>query len=602
MKYIQIFIPRDQARDVVANLGKVGAVEFVDLNGDLSAFQRTFVDKIRKCDDVMKQLGVLFDHVERAKIEIPDYEPPVTTPVQRKSTEQLGDLQFSNVTIEELPEILAKVTENIDYLDSNYQNLAKQKGQLVEYKTVLELASKFLSVSEFAGQSVGEEKESPRVPEDEEPILMGSPVAQSSLLDDQHLDERIGGLHVEDGSRLIRRISGTINESKRIIMERMLFRASRGNVISRFIQVKDAIEDPSSGESAKKLVFILFFSGQRVREKINKILTTLNASVYSVPDSSADQQQLISDTTRNIDQQADVLEKTRRLRDRSLQEIVGDLGLWKFKVTKERAIYTEMNKFNPDMSRASLVAEGWVCDHMLSKVRETLSKTSSFGNDSPGPVMTVIHPPPPHAGIIPTHIETNEFTGPFQSIVDSYGKPNYREFNPGLFTIISFPFLFAIMFGDVGHGFLMVLGAAYLIYNEEKMKKQKNMSEMIRIVFGGRWVVLLMGLFSVYVGFIYNEVFSLPLPMWGQTQWTQITSHAGSARQLGVYPFGLDPAWASTSVALSYFNSLKMKMAIVFGVVQMVLGIFVGLSNFIYFRKKLDIYFTFIPQIIFSKL
>jgi V-type H+-transporting ATPase subunit a len=111
-----------------------------------------------------------------------------------------------------------------------------------------------------------------------------------------------------------------------------------------------------------------------------------------------------------------------------------------------------------------------------------------------------------------------------------------------------------------------------------------------------------MGLFSVYVGFIYNEVFSLPLPMWGQTQWTQITSHAGSARQLGVYPFGLDPAWASTSVALSYFNSLKMKMAIVFGVVQMVLGIFVGLSNFIYFRKKLDIYFTFIPQIIFSKL
>jgi V-type H+-transporting ATPase subunit a len=260
-----------------------------------------------------------------------------------------------------------------------------------------------------------------------------------------------------------------------------------------------------------------------------------------------------------------------------------------------------MNKFNPDMSRASLVAEGWVCDHMVSHVRETLQKNSSYASDSPGPVLTVIHPPPPHAGTIPTHIETNEFTSPFQSIVDSYGKPNYREFNPGLFTIITFPFLFAIMFGDVGHGFLMVLGAAYLIYNEEKMKKQKKMSEMIRIVFGGRWVVLLMGLFSIYVGFIYNEVFSLPLPMWGQTQWTQITSHAGSARQLGVYPFGLDPSWASTTVALSYFNSLKMKMAIVFGVVHMVAGICVSLANYIYFRKKIDIYFTFIPQMIFSK-
>jgi len=119
------------------------------------------------------------------------------------------------------------------------------------------------------------------------------------------------------------------------------------------------------------------------------------------------------------------------------------------------------------------------------------------------------------------------------------------------------------------------------------------------MVLGGRWVILLMGCFSIYVGFIYNEIFSIPLPFWSQSKWTDITTNAATARQAGVYPFGIDPSWAATSVALSYTNSLKMKMAIVFGVVQMVAGIFCSLLNHVYFRRKIDIYFTFVPQIIF---
>jgi V-type H+-transporting ATPase subunit a len=37
------------------------------------------------------------------------------------------------------------------------------------------------------------------------------------------------------------------------------------------------------------------------------------------------------------------------------------------------------------------------------------------------------------------------------------------------FTIITFPFLFAVMFGDLGHGLLMTIFATYLIYNEKKL-------------------------------------------------------------------------------------------------------------------------------------
>ena len=48
----------------------------------------------------------------------------------------------------------------------------------------------------------------------------------------------------------------------------------------------------------------------------------------------------------------------------------------------------------------------------------------------------------------------------------------YREVNPGVFTIVTFPFLFAVMFGDWGHGICLLLAASWLLYNEKKMMGQ----------------------------------------------------------------------------------------------------------------------------------
>ena len=64
--------------------------------------------------------------------------------------------------------------------------------------------------------------------------------------------------------------------------------------------------------------------------------------------------------------------------------------------------------------------------------------------DPANPIRIPDHPP--------TYFRLNKFTETFQSIVDTYGVPRYKEANPGLFTIISFPFLFGVMYGDIGHG------------------------------------------------------------------------------------------------------------------------------------------------------
>lgn len=48
----------------------------------------------------------------------------------------------------------------------------------------------------------------------------------------------------------------------------------------------------------------------------------------------------------------------------------------------------------------------------------------------------------------------------------------YQEANPGVFTIITFPFLFAVMFGDWGHGICLLLATLYFIIREKKFSSQ----------------------------------------------------------------------------------------------------------------------------------
>jgi len=44
---------------------------------------------------------------------------------------------------------------------------------------------------------------------------------------------------------------------------------------------------------------------------------------------------------------------------------------------------------------------------------------------------------------------------------------------------ITFPFLFAVMFGDMGHGVLMTCAALYLVIRETRLLAQKSDNEVL---------------------------------------------------------------------------------------------------------------------------
>ena len=66
-----------------------------------------------------------------------------------------------------------------------------------------------------------------------------------------------------------------------------------------------------------------------------------------------------------------------------------------------------------------------------------------------------------------------------------------------------------------------------------------------------------------------------------------------------VYLFGVDPIWNLSKNSLPFINSLKMKISIIIGVLQMLFAIILKGLNSIHNRNKIDFFFEFIPQLIF---
>ena len=120
----------------------------------------------------------------------------------------------------------------------------------------------------------------------------------------------------------------------------------------------------------------------------------------------------------------------------------------------------------------------------------------------------------------PTFIKSNDFTTVFQEIVNTYGIPMHKEINPAVFAIVTFPFLFGVMFGDVGHGSLLLFVGMLLCVLHSKLKDNLALEG----IFMMRYIFLMMGFFAVFCGLIYNEFFAIPMSIFGgSTYETDVT-------------------------------------------------------------------------------
>ena len=170
------------------------------------------------------------------------------------------------------------------------------------------------------------------------------------------------------------------------------------------------------------------------------------------------------------------------------------------RVLKEKAVFATLNLCDTAVSNKTVVAEGWVPVKKIPEVRAALLRGMRRARVRSTPVMTLIDTDTTP----PTLIKTNKLTESFQALNDAYGTPRYLELNPGIFYPVTYSFLFGIMFGDIGHGILLLLGALFLISREHAWGGKK-LNELIAPAFDGRYLSLSLSL-SIHT-YIYIYIY-----------------------------------------------------------------------------------------------
>lgn len=147
-------------------------------------------------------------------------------------------------------------------------------------------------------------------------------------------------------------------------------------------------------------------------------------------------------------------------------------------------------------ARGGLVRlEGWVPEPDLPAMRDRLAQAL------PAFHIDVRAPRPEELARVPSVQRYPSWLRPFADLVRGYGTPRYDEFDPTWLFAVTFTLMFGMMFGDVGHG-LVIVAAAWVL--RDKLRQFT--------LFG-----ILAGLSSTVFGFLYGSVFGyehLLHPVW----------------------------------------------------------------------------------------
>lgn len=571
MTLCQLFLQSESAYACVSELGELGLVEFRDLNPDVNAFQRKFVNEVRRCDEMERKLRFMQKEIDKAGISIVDTGENPDAPHPREMIDL--EAQFEQLENE------------MKDSNSNYEALQKSLLELLELRHILQKTQSFF---EEEGQAE----------------------TRARLQADIEVGVKPGGQ--------LGFVAGVINRERIPAFERLLWRACRGNVFFKQAEIDTALYDPGTGDLTHKCVFIVFFQGEQLKIRVKKICEGFRATLYPCPETPNERREMAIGVKTRIEDLETVISQTQEHRHRLLQTIAKNIHVWLVKVKKIKAIYHTMNMFNLDVTQKCLIAECWAPVADLDSIQLGLRR----GTERSGAQVSSILNRMSTKQDPPTFNRTNKFTRGFQAIIDAYGVASYQEVNPALYTVITFPFLFSVMFGDFGHGLIVALFALWLIMSEKKLAGWKAGGEMFDTIFQGRYIVFLMGLFSVYSGLLYNDGFSKSLNIFGSA-WTKIPKDSGvwaysvdnlrnNPEDKGVYMldpvnttratpyyFGIDPVWQLAENKLVFLNSLKMKLSVIFGVSHMIFGVVLSVFNHIHFKKPVNIICEFIPQLLF---
>ncbi|GMP49701.1 hypothetical protein CsSME_00016600 [Camellia sinensis var. sinensis] len=217
MTFVQLIVPAESSHRAVSYLGELGLLQFRDLNADKSPFQRTFVNQVKRCAEMSRKLRFFKDQIQKAGL-----------------MSSAHPAMLEDVELEELEIQLAEHEHELMEMNHNSEKLRQTYNELLEFKMVLQKASGFLVSSK--SHAVAEEREL------DDHVYSNDDYADTASLLEQEMR------HEPSNQSGLRFISGIISKSKVLRFERMLFRATRGNMLFNQAPADEPILDPVTTE------------------------------------------------------------------------------------------------------------------------------------------------------------------------------------------------------------------------------------------------------------------------------------------------------------------------------------------------------------------
>jgi V/A-type H+-transporting ATPase subunit I len=299
--------------------------------------------------------------------------------------------------------------------------------------------------------------------------------------------------------------------------------------------------------------FVCLVAPGKHKEEVERILRTYHAEIFHMPEK-------LPKNLHEAGKEVDNRLKENREKEKAVKTKLGKLGeenkdkLASWKETSEN-ILALLNAEKKILQSGRLATvKGFVPQSKFQELTQTVNANLE------GKALVVENESALEADP-PTKFKHGRFVKPFEEITKLYGFPHYNEVDPTPLMAITFPILFGLMFGDLGHGLVLLLGGLTVGLLIKGNQSMKNVC----------WIMAACGIGAMGAGAVFGEFF-------GQVIYTPLFSPFENP-QVNVFSF--------------------LIFALFVGIVQITSGIVLEMANFAVKHNYVDALLTSTPKIAF---